>query len=210
MPSTKIRRNAIIQPWGLVFVEKNIEAQYTTEMFRSVPSGIHYIALGVFALLQSVFLVFLGNEHLLPIAATFLFEIVSMAALLRLQYMADVQQARRIFGHVLAAATMICWTAALLWVRAFPPATISAPMAMLDAAFWGSSAIAVHALTLPRGSHLMWLASALLGMLLLPEWSVLGRPWETLFMWGALLAGEAAGYAIQRRKRVAWSANRFK
>jgi len=193
----------MLHPWSSVFIHEQIEAQYTAEVFRS-STKVATRAFAIFALVQSLFLLIIGQEHASSVGAMFLCEIVWLATLMRLQHMADLQQARRMFGHVIAAATLICWTAVLLWMRTFPPATIAAPMVVLDAAIWGSTPIVIHALTLPRGSHLVWLASVFLGMFLMPEWSDLGRPWETLCLWAALLAGEAAGYTMQRRKRVAW------
>jgi len=118
--------------------------------------------------------------------------------------MADQQRARVLFGRVLNGVSLACWLAFLCalqlsLVEPSHPALIGAGGLMM--ALWG---FYLRRSSITASSRLVSLALNGLGFAALPAMTPLGRPAEPLCLGGALMLGEALGYLLERRMRLAF------
>ncbi len=125
-----------------------------------------------------------------------------IAARAWLHMLPDQERARLLFGRFFAAIIALMWAALVPWLRAHPPELNSAGRVIAAAHMLAMMPVYCHLSALMAAHRLTCLASSLLAIAVLPAWSELGRPAETLIMGGGLILGEAIGYLLEWQERV--------
>jgi len=196
--AAKLQRRLVpvkMHPVTLAFSDPDLEKRYAVEQFRTACAPC-VAFLGVGMLLMVTCSVF-DSGGMAMYAFFFVATGSCAAARLWLHRMANQERARRLFGRTFNALILFGWICGVPWLHRHPIEPVSASTVASMALMYFFEPIYMHFSAVDLSHRLAYVVITVLGLLMAPQCSALGRPAEILWLSGALLLGELVGFSLE-------------
>ena len=191
-----------MKPYSLIFSSEAVEEQFALSRFRAACRP--FVGFCGVTILLCVLAALLHPDFAEGYIITIITYSVIIAARLHLDSMSDQRAARVRFGRGLFWWGSIIWVFTILHLNTNPPEPSGALIAVVVSILWSGVPVYLRLTAFDKTYYAPPLLVDALGVGLLPNWSVLGRPAETICVYGALLIGELIGYTLEQHVRKGW------
>ena len=197
-----------LHPWTLAFDDAALEITFTTETFIA-SAVVVYALFGAMILcncLMALHFVHEGLDPLTPMIAILQF-LIMIALRYALAQVADQRRTRKWAARGMLFVNVIFWPFHLGYLYSHPFARAAKAMAFVLSGMWSVIVLYLRAFTaMDCPLHEIMLTTNMLGVIVHPTWTELGRPTEVWIVLAGFVLGEAVGYLIEGRKRHAFLA----
>ena len=191
-----------MKPYSLIFSSEAVEEQFALSRFRAACRP--FVGFCGVTILLCVLAALLHPDFAEGYTIAIITYSVIIAARLHLDSMSDQHAARVRFGRGLFWWGSIIWVFTILHLNTNPPEPSGALIAVVVSILWSGVPVYLRLTAFDKTYYAPTLLVDALGVGLLPNWSVLGRPAETICVYGALLIGELIGYTLEQHVRKGW------
>ena len=189
-----------MDPWTLAFDDPSLEEQYKNMVFRGSYTATMCLIGNNTLMLTLLFITF--PKMWPPLATSFAAHIVCLAGRYWLHRWEDTCQARRSIGHMVVLISVAAWLTAVGGMKARELKPVTVGMAVGISFIWAITPFYMRWSSTPdHGGRLAWFIVNMVGAIMLPVYSELGRPAEPCCLFAAMLIGELFGYTVESHRR---------